>query len=148
RRPPRQLNEHGAADIVSPFRTIHVAKRDVRGHRWQRQTAQRPSHAPRDVLSGNRTVDGAGGPDAPWLVVPPRIIAPCFIMTSPIAFIISPRISSMCAIIFGSIFPSAPMPIIGPPIIVPPIIWRHMSIIGIMPSRGSPMAPADGVGVV
>src|SRR5436309_2309711 len=39
-----------------------------------------------------------------YFVAPPCIILPCFIMTSPIAFIISPRIWSMCAIIFGSIF--------------------------------------------
>ena len=39
-----------------------------------------------------------------YLVAPPCIIRPCFIMTSPIAFIISPRIWSVCAIIFGSAF--------------------------------------------
>ena len=63
----------------------------------------------------------------------------CFIMMSPIAFIISPRISSMSAFSFGSA--GAAPPIIGMPI-VPPIIWRHRSIIG-MPA---PIMPGDGAG--
>ena len=40
----------------------------------------------------------------PYFLESPCIILPCFIMMSPITFIISPRIWSMCAIIFGSIF--------------------------------------------
>ena len=67
------------------------------------------------------------------------IFLACFIMMSPIAFIISPRISIICAIIFGSI-DGEPAPIGIMPRIMPPpiIIWLHISM-GIIPPAAPPV---------
>jgi hypothetical protein len=56
----------------------------------------------------------------------PCMRRPCFIITSPIAFIISPRISSMAA---RSLGPVAPAPVAGMAI-MSPIMLPHISIMG------------------